>query len=77
MEDLGKNITEADYKENIYLSINAVGTRVFKDCAYFEADGYTFIWTREENFILNKQDLGDYVIIPYNFQTKVTLKKVT
>jgi hypothetical protein len=76
MEDLGKNISKSDYVDDIYLSIRGIGTKVFKNCAYFETDGYTFIWTENESFMLNKSEIGDYVIIPYKPSIKITLKKV-
>lgn len=76
MDDLGKNITEQDYIDDIYLSINGVGTQVFKNCSYFEADGYTFIWTKEARFLISRKEVGDYVIIPYDPNIKITLKKV-
>lgn len=77
MEDLGKNLTDRDYIENIYLSIKGVGTEVFKKCAYFEVDGYTFIWTKDGSFLISRKEMGDYVVIPCNSRIQITLKKVT
>lgn len=77
MDDLGKNLTEEDYVDDIYLSINGVGDQIFKKCSYFEYEDYTFIWTKEEKFLISRKEIGDYVIIPYDPSMKVTLKKVT
>lgn len=76
LNDLGENLTEKDYIEDIYLSIRGVGTQVFKSCSYFEAEGFTFIWTKNERFLISRKEIGDYVIIPYDPNIKVTLKKV-
>jgi hypothetical protein len=77
MNDIGKSLSEEHYIEDVYLSINGVGTKVFKKCAYHEAEGYTFIWTKEEKFLISKKEMGDYVVIPYDPSMKITLKKVT
>lgn len=76
MDDISKDISEEDYVESIYLSINGVGTKVFKQCTYHDIEGYTFIWTRDEKFLISKKEIGDYVIIPYDPSLKITLKKV-
>lgn len=77
MHDLGKNLIPQDYAENIYISIKNVGTKVFRNCAYFEAEGYTFIWTRVENFLMDKKEMGDFVVVPYEHNSLVSLKKVS
>jgi len=77
MEDLRKNLSPLDFVENIYISIRGVGNKVFRHCAYYEADGYTFIWTTQENFLISKKEVGDFVIVPYEHQSVVSLKKVT
>lgn len=76
MDDISKDISEEDYVESIYLSINGVGTKVFKQCAYYDIEKYTFIWTKDEKFLISKKEIGDYVIIPYDPSLKITLKKV-
>ena len=77
MMDLGKNLIYDDYCEDLYISINNIGTKTFKNCAYFECEGYTFIWTLEESFLISKKEMNDFVIIPKNTETMVNLKKVT
>jgi hypothetical protein len=77
MEDLGKSLSLSDYTENVYMSIRGVGTKVFRQCAFFEADGYTFIWTMNDKFLINNKELGDFVVVPLTHQTVVSLKKVT
>jgi hypothetical protein len=76
MDDLGENITDKDYIDDIYLSIKGVGTQIFRNCSYFEAEGFTFIWTKNERFLISRKEIGDYVVIPYDPNIKVTLKKV-
>ena len=54
-----------------------VGTKVFRRCAYYEAEGFTFIWTQENSFIMDKKEMGDFVIIPYEHTTHATINKTT
>ena len=75
MEDLGKNLSLRDYVDNIYISIKDVGTRVFRNCAYFEAEEYTFIWTHQESFLMDKNEMGDFVVVPYEHNSQVSLEK--
>ena len=77
MEDLGKNLIHDDYCENLYVSINNIGARTFKNCAYYECEGYTFIWKLDEKFLLSKKEIGDFVLIPKSMECTVKLKKVT
>ena len=77
MKDLSKNLIHDDYCENLYVSINNVGTKTFKNCAYYQCEEYTFIWTIEENFFISKKEVGDFVLISKNTETMVKLKKVT
>ena len=76
MEDLGKNLAQEDYAENICISVDGVVSEIYKDCAYFEADGYTFIWTKEKSFMINKKKVGRFAILPYRPSIRVTLKTV-
>ena len=76
MEDLGKNLTQDDYVENICISINGIISAVYEDCSYFESDGYTFVWTREDSFLIDEKKIGRYAILQYNPSIKVTLKTV-
>jgi len=66
MDDLGKTLESQDYSENIYVSINGVGTKILRNCAYHDADNYIFIWSEQEEYFLNKKEVGDFVIVPYN-----------
>lgn len=77
LQDWGSNLGPTDFSESVYVSIRGVGTRVFRGCAYYEAENYLFVWTASESFCINKKDMGDLVIIPYNQETLVSLKKVT
>lgn len=77
MDDLGKHLTDEDYVDDIYLSINGVGTKIFKKCSYFETEGFTFIWTKSERFLISKKELGSCVIIPRHSNTSIKLKKVS
>lgn len=74
MEDLGKNLVSSDYKDNVYISIKNVGTKIFRECAYHETDGYTFIWTKSERFIINKKEVGGYVVVPYTHDSHLSTK---
>lgn len=77
MEDISQELTVLDFCEDIYLSIKDVGSKVFKKCAYHEAEGYTFIWTENEKYLISKKEIGDHVIIPYDPHLKIRLRKVT
>lgn len=77
MQDIEKSLTQEDFCEDIYLSIKDVGTKTFKRCAYHEIDGYTFIWTEQERYLISRKEIGDHVIIPYDPNFKISLKKVT
>jgi hypothetical protein len=77
MEDLGKTLTPVDYTENIYISIRNVGNKVFRKCAYHEAENFTFIWTVGESFMMDKKEMGDFVVVPYEHTTHASLKKVS
>ena len=76
MKDLGKEIRDDSYVDNIYLSIRDVGTKVFKNCVFFVEDGWMFIWTREESFCIREKDMGDFLVIDANSTCQVELKKV-
>ena len=77
MEDIEKSLNEIDYSEDLYLSIKNAGTTTFKKCAYHEVEDYIFIWTKTEKFLINKKEIGDHVLIPYNSVSQITLKTVT
>lgn len=77
MIDLGKNLVHDDYCEDLYISIKNIGTKTFKNCAYFECEVYTFIWTHQESFFISKKNMNDFVLIPKSKETMVKLKKVT
>lgn len=76
MQDLGKNLSEFDYCQDIYISTMKNGSKAYRECAYFEIDGYTFIWTKNSSELLSKKEVGDYIIIPKTANTILTLKKV-
>lgn len=64
MQDLGKNLTQNDYCENIYISTKLDGSKTFRDCAYFEADDYIFVWKKESSVLMSKKKVGDYILVP-------------
>jgi len=68
-EDLEKSITLDDYVEDLYVSINGVGSKVFKNCVYLEVEGWLFIWTHEDSYMVRRKDIGDCVIAPASFYT--------
>jgi hypothetical protein len=67
--DLEKSIKPIDYVEDLYISINGIGSKIFRKCVYLDADGWIFIWTAEESYMFRKKDLGDAVIIPTSYST--------
>ena len=77
MADIGKTLTDKDYCKNIYVSIKDVGTKVFKKCAHYQNEGYTFIWTETESFLINEKEIGDCVIVPQDSNSIISLNKVT
>lgn len=77
MEDIGKSLTSLDYSEDVYLSIKGVGSKRFKECAYHVAENYTFIWTRDEKFLINKKDIAEHVIIPHDTAMLPIIKKTS
>ncbi len=68
-EDLEKSITLDDYVEDLYISIKDIGSKVFRNCVYLEAEGWIFIWTHEESYVVRKKDIGECVIAPASFYT--------
>jgi len=68
-KDLEQSITLDDYIEDLYISINGVGSKVFKNCVYLEAEGWIFIWTQDDSFMVRRKDIGDCVIAPASFYT--------
>lgn len=68
-EDLEKSITLDDYVEDLYISIKDIGSKVFRNCVYLEVEGWIFIWTHEESYVVLKKDIGECVIAPASFYT--------
>ena len=62
--DIERSITEEDFTDDLYISIKGIGTKTFKGCTYHDTDGWIFIWTKDESFLLDKSELGDFVAIP-------------
>lgn len=77
MDDLGENLIPEDYCEDLYISIKNVGTKTFKQCSYYECEGYAFIWTLTDKFLISKKEIGDFVLIPKNKESLIKIKKVT
>jgi len=63
-KDIGKSIEPDDYIDDIYLSIKDVGSKVFKECTHHRVDDWVFIWTKTESFLINRKDVGDFVMVP-------------
>ena len=74
--DLGKEMSEDSFTDNIYLSIRDVGTKVFKHCKFEVLEGWLLIWTPTETFCVSQKDLGDFLIIDIDSPSLVELKKV-
>lgn len=72
-DDIGKTIEDADFCDEVYLSIKGVGAKVFKDCNLYEIEGWIFIWTREESFAFCRKDIGDFLMLenPKSFSTNL------
>lgn len=64
MEDLGKNLIDSDYSQNIYISTQLDGSKSYRKCAYFEADNYIFIWKKELSTLISRKQVGDYILVP-------------
>ena len=62
-KDWGVNLTKEDFKETLYISIKGVGNKTFNRCCYYEQDNYLFIWTKGEEFLINKKELGKFIAI--------------
>lgn len=77
MNDLGKHLTESDFCQNIYISTQLCGSKVYRNCAYYDTDGYIFIWSKEKSEMLCHKEIGDYVTIPHTSEKILALKKVT
>lgn len=66
LKDWGANLLPEEYCEHVYISIKGVGAKIFSRCAYYECEGYTFIWTETESFCFDNKDVGDFIMIPYS-----------
>jgi hypothetical protein len=62
-DDWGKHLEENDFKTTLYLSIKNNGARMLKNCCFHEQENYIFIWTRSSSFIINKKDIGEFLIV--------------
>lgn len=76
MLDWGKNLLPKDFCETLYLSISGIGTKTFKSCSFHQQDDFLFIWTKNENFLINRNEIGDFVAIP-NPTESILSTKVT
>ncbi len=74
MEDLGKNLSDGDYCQDIYISTKHKGSITYRECAYFDTPGYIFVWTRIGSELLSIKEIGDYIIVPKNDGLKITVK---
>lgn len=74
-KDWGENLDENDFHETLYVSIKGVGAKTFKSCSYHEQDNYIFIWTKDESFLINRKELGDFVIVSNTYSTIVSAEK--
>lgn len=75
MIDLGKELSEDTFVDNIYLSIRNVGTKVFKKCKFERLEGWIFIWTQDDSFCVKEKDLGDFLVIDTDSPSLIELKK--
>lgn len=74
MLDWGKNLTSQDFCDTLYLSIKNVGTKTFRSCSFHQEDDYLFIWTKNENFLLNRREIGDFIAAPNPTEAILTTK---
>lgn len=74
-KDWGENLTDEDFHETLYLSIKGIGAKTFKFCSYHEHDNYVFIWTKDESFLIDKKELGDFVMVSNTYSTIVSSEK--
>ena len=74
-DDLKLGFTVDDYNQDVYVSIKEFGTRVYRKCAFHETETHIFIWTSKIDYIVSKSDVGDFVIVPYDHDFHITLKK--
>jgi len=66
-DDIRKELTDDSYfTDNIYLSIKNVGTKSFKNCKCDRLDGWLFIWTKDDTFLVRESEAGDFLIIDTN-----------
>jgi hypothetical protein len=72
--DLRKSLGPKDFCEDVYLSIQGIGSKTFKSCSYFESESWLFIWTREESFVFSKKEVGDFVFVP-GTESVINIKK--
>lgn len=66
MIDLRSQFSDSDYVDDVYVSIKNIGNKVFRKCAYFDNEDYILIWTRDDDFVIDKSEMGDCVVIPYD-----------
>jgi hypothetical protein len=74
--DLEKSITPEDYIEDLYVSINGVGAKIYRKCVYLDAEGWLFIWTADESYIFSKKDLKDTVVVPASYSTSFNFSTI-
>ncbi len=75
MDDWGKSLLPQDFSETLYISIKGIGNKTFKSCSFHEEDNYMFIWTKQDRFLVDKKELGDFLAI-LNPQNTLLSKKV-
>lgn len=65
-EDIRKQLDDRSFIDNVYLSIKGIGTKVFKECKCDQLEGWLFIWTKNDTFLMEEEDIGDFVLIDAN-----------
>jgi hypothetical protein len=74
--DLEKSITPADYIEDLYVSINGVGSKIYRKCVYLEAEGWLFIWTADASYMFSKKELKDTIVVPASYSTSFNFSTI-
>lgn len=69
-KDWGSHLVPNDFTETLYVSIKGIGNKIFKNCCYHEQGNYIFIWTKDDSYLINKKELGDFVAIS-NFNSSI------
>lgn len=63
LSDIRSELTDADYCQNIYISLREIGTKSFKNACCQSIDGWLFVCTKIDSFCVQEKNLGDFVCV--------------